>query len=94
MAFKLTAKEIWAVLLALAPFVVYFGQRATVNGVVQYDYNYAGVVLGVLAVAITGYAALRLKPEIGGQPPLPHYGLLGAAAVLGVYQVLNGASII
>jgi predicted lysophospholipase L1 biosynthesis ABC-type transport system permease subunit len=94
MAFKITSKEIWAIVLAIAPFVLRFGSRATVNGVVQYDYNYVGIVAGALAIAVAGYAAMKLKADIGDQPPMPHYLLLGAAALLGLYQLLNGASII
>lgn len=94
MTFKITTKEIWAIVLAVAPFVLYFGQSASVNGVVQYDYNYAGIVAGPLAIIVAGYAAFTLKRDIGEQPPMPHYALLGVCALVGVYQFLNGASII
>ncbi len=94
MPFKITSKEIWAIVLAIAPFVVRFGSSATVNGVVQYDYNYVGVVAGALAIMIAGYAAVKLKADIGDQPPMLHYVLLGTAALVGLYQLLNGASII
>jgi hypothetical protein len=94
MAFKVTAKEIWAIVLALASFLIYVGERVTVNGIVQHDYNYAGIVCGVLAIAVAAYGAVTLKKDIGEQQPMPHYALLGGCALLGLYQALNGASII
>lgn len=94
MNFKVTTKEIWAIVLAVAPFLLYFGQSATVNGVVQYDYNYVGIVAGPLAIIVAGYAAVTLKRDIGDQPAMPHYALLGVCALVGLYQLLNGASII
>ena len=94
MTFKITMKEIWAVVFAVAGFLIYIGQRATVNGVVQYDYNFAAVVCGAIAVVIAGLGAYTLKGDIGEQPPMPHYGLLGIVALVGIYHVLNGASII
>jgi len=94
MTFKVTAKEIWAIVLALASFLIYIGERVTVSGVVQHDYNYAGIVCGVLAIAVAAYATLTLKRDIREQAPMPHYALLSACAALGLYQALNGASII
>lgn len=94
MAFKITTKEIWAIVLAISPFILRFGSRATVNGVVQYDYNYVGVVAGVLAIVVTIIGVVTLKRDIAEQPPMLHYLLLGASALLGLYQLLQGASII
>lgn len=89
--------KIGALVAALLPFVVYFGDRSTVtrDGVtrVLFDYNYAGVVLGVLAVILAVIAARNL-PRGAQAAPMPHYAVLGAIALLGLYQALKGASLI
>ena len=64
---KVTKAEIAVLVFALLPFVVRFGDRSveTVNGIerVKWDYNYAGVVLGVVAL-VAIYIGLRdLKDE-------------------------------
>lgn len=89
--------KIGALVAALLPFVVTFGDRATEtrDGVrrVLWDYNYAGVVLGVLAVVLA-IAAARNLPRSAQASPAPHYAILGAIALLGVYQALKGGSLI
>jgi hypothetical protein len=95
---KVTKAEIAALVFALLPFVVRFGDRSveTVNGIerVKWDYNYAGVVLGVVAL-VAIYIGLRdLKDEQPEQPPMPHYAICGAIGLLALYQIAKGAFLI
>lgn len=95
---KVTKAEIAALVFALLPFVVRIGDRAveTVNGVtrVKWDYNYAGIVLGVVAL-VAIYIGLRdLKDEQPEQPPMPHYAICGAIGLLALYQIAKGAFLI
>jgi hypothetical protein len=95
---KVTSKEIVGLICALLPFVVHIGDRSvvTINGVetVRWDYNYAGVVLGVIALAVT-YAGLRdLKQDIRNQAPAPHYAIYAVIAVIAIYQIAKGAYLI
>jgi hypothetical protein len=93
-----TRSELTALGFALAPFVVYFGDSSTqtVNGVVtsHYDYNYAGVVLGVVAIVLAVKAVLKLPAEAPSQPRALH--LLAAAGIAGLalYQIARGASLL
>jgi hypothetical protein len=93
-----TRSELTALGLALAPFVVYFGESSThtVNGEVisHYDYNYAGIVLGVVAIVLAFKALLRLRTEAPTQPRVPHWVALVGIAALGAYQVARGASLL
>ena len=95
---KLTRSEIAALVCALLPFVVVIGDRSveTINGVthVRWDYNYAGVILGVIALVVV-YVGLRdLKENIGEQPPAPHYAIFAAIVLLALYQIAKGAFLI
>ncbi len=95
---KVTRHEITAFVLALLPFVVSVGDRSvqTINGVprVLWDYNYAGVILGVVALVVV-YIGLRdLKENIGDQPPAPHYAIFAAIFLLALYQIAKGAFLI
>jgi hypothetical protein len=95
---KVTRNEIAALICALLPFVVHIGDRSvqTINGVTQvrWDYNYAGVVLGVIALVVV-YVGLRdLKQHIGDQTPAPHYAILGTITLLALYQIAKGAFLI
>ena len=95
---KVTKTEIAALVFALLPFVVRIGDRSveTVNGVerVRWDYNYAGVILGLVAL-VAVYIGLRdLKHDVPDQPPAPHYAVLGAIALLALYQIAKGAFLI
>ena len=95
---KVTKAEIAALVFALLPFVVVIGDRSVeaVNGVtrVKWDYNYAGVVLGVVAL-VAIYIGLRdLKHEQPEQPPMPHYAICGAIGLLALYQIAKGAFLI
>jgi len=62
-----TRSEIAALVCALLPFVVNIGDRSvqTIDGVerVRWDYNYAGVVLGVIALVVV-YVGVRDLKEI------------------------------
>lgn len=94
----MTKAEIAALVFALLPFVVRIGDRAveTVNGVtrVKWDYNYAGIVLGIIAL-VAIYVGLRdLKDEQSEQPVAPHYALCGAIGLLALYQIARGAFLI
>ncbi len=95
---KMTRSEIAALVCALLPFVVVIGDRSveTINGVthVRWDYNYAGVILGVIALVVV-YVGLRdLKEDIGEQPPAPHYAIFAAIVLLALYQIAKGAFLI
>ena len=65
---KLTKYEKTALTLAALPFVVKFTDRAqaTVNGVttVLWDYNYAGVVLGLIALIVVYMGVRDLNASI------------------------------
>ncbi len=95
---KLTSREIGGAICALLPFVVRIGDRSVVvvNGVqqVRWDYNYAGVVLGLLAVAICVSGLANLKEDVRAQDPRPHYAIYGAIILLGLYQAAKGAWLI
>jgi len=97
---KVTKHEITALILATLPFVVTLGDRAveTVNGVttVRWDYNYAGVVLGliVLLVVYMGVRDLNASIEYKPQPRAPHYAIFTAIGVLAIYQIAKGAFLI
>jgi len=97
---KVTKAEIAALVFALLPFVVRIGDQSveTVSGVtrVKWDYNYAGVILGVMAL-VAIYISLRdLNSEQPEQPqqPMPHYALCGAIGLLALYQIAKGAFLI
>jgi hypothetical protein len=95
---KVTKAEIAALAFALLPFIVRIGDRAvdTVNGVtrVKWDYNYAGVILGIASL-VAIYIGLRdLKHEQPPQPPMQHYVLCGAIGLLALYQIAKGAFLI
>jgi hypothetical protein len=93
-----TRSELSALGMALAPFVVYVGSSYshTVNGqiVSAYDYNYAGSVLGVVAIVLAVRAFRRLPAEASGQPRWIHIaGIAGIVALAG-YQIARGASLL
>jgi surface polysaccharide O-acyltransferase-like enzyme len=94
-----TRSELSALGFALAPFVVSVGDSysRTENGVVvaAYDYNYAGVVLGVVAIALAVRAFARLPREApaGDSRPL-HLLAIGAIVGLALYQIARGASLL
>jgi hypothetical protein len=97
---KLTKRERTGLILAALPFVVTVGDSAavTVNGVttVRWDYNYAGVVLGLIALLVVYMgmrdlnASIAYKPE----PPAPHYAVFAAIGLLAIYQIAKGAFLI
>ena|SRR5690349_15172445 len=97
---NLTKHEQAALVLAALPFVVKFSDRAqaTVNGVttVLWDYNYAGVVLGLVALIVVYmgmrdlHASIAYKP----QPRAPHYAIFTAIGLLAIYQIAKGAFLI
>jgi hypothetical protein len=97
---KLTKYERTALTLAALPFIIRVGERATmtINGVttVRWDYNYAGVLLGLVALLVI-YMAVRdlfasqaYKPE----PLAPHYAICAPIALLAIYQIAKGASLL
>jgi surface polysaccharide O-acyltransferase-like enzyme len=93
-----TRSELTALAVALAPFVVYFGESRTqtVNGQVisHYDYNYAGVVLGIVAIVLVVRALRRLPAEVPAQARTLHWLVLAGISVLAVYQIARGASLL
>jgi hypothetical protein len=93
-----TRSEIIALVVALAPFVVYFGASGTqtVNGQITsyYNYNYAGIVLGVVAIGLAIRAVSRLPEEAPSQPRALHLAVAAGIAVLAVYQIARGASLL
>src|SRR5262245_66053812 len=93
-----TRSMLWALGCALAPFVVYVGSSTThtVNGQVtsHTDYNYAGIVLGVVAIMLAVKAVLRLPVEAPTQPRALHLVAGAAVAALAVYQIARGASLL
>jgi hypothetical protein len=93
-----TRSELTALGVALAPFVVYFGEsgRHTVNGEVvgHYDYNYAGIVLGVVAIVLAVKALRKLPAEAPNQPRPLHFAAAAGIAVLALYQIARGASLL
>jgi len=95
---KVTRSEIAALVCALLPFVVNIGDRLvqTIDGVtrVRWDYNYAGVVLGVIALVVVYVGVRDLKEDIGEQAPAPHYAIFGAIVLLALYQIAKGAFLI
>src|SRR5690349_10786633 len=97
---KLTKYERTALILAALPFVTRVGERATmtINGVttVRWDYNYAGVVLGLIALLVIymGVRDLFASREYKPQPRAPHYAIFTPIALLAIYQIANGAFLI
>jgi hypothetical protein len=63
---------------------------------VRWDYNYAGVVLGLIALLVVYMgmrdlnASIAYKPE----PPAPHYAVFAAIGLLAIYQIAKGAFLI
>lgn len=94
----MTRNEIIALVCTLLPFVVRIGDRSvqTVNGVsrVLWDYNYAGIVLGLVALVVLFVGLRELKEHIGDQNPLPHYSIIALIALLALYQIARGAFLI
>ena len=70
---KLTKHERTGLVLAALPFIVTIGDSAavTVNGVttVRWDYNYAGVVLGLIALLVVYMGMRDLLKTQGVEPP-------------------------
>jgi hypothetical protein len=97
---KLTKHEKTALGLAALPFVVKFTDRAeaTVNGVttVLWDYNYAGVVLGLIALIVVcvGVRDLHVSIAYKQKPRAPHYAIFAAIGLLAIYQSAKGAFLI
>ena len=97
---KLTKHATTALALAALPFVVKFSDRAeaTVNGVttVLWDYNYAGVVLGLVALLVVYMGVRDLNASIAyrPQPRAPHYAMFAAIGLLAIYQTAKGAFLI
>ena len=97
---KLTKHEKTALVLAMLPFVVKFSERAeaTVNGVttVLWDYNYAGVVLGLVALIVVYMGVRDLNASIAyrREPRAKHYAIFAAIGLLAIYQIAKGASLI
>src|SRR5262249_18515781 len=97
---KVSKYEITALVLAVLPFVVTVRDRAveTVNGVttVRWDYNYAGVGLGLIArlVVYMGVRDLNASIEYKPQPRAPHYAIFTPIALLAIYQLAKGAFLI
>jgi hypothetical protein len=97
---KLTKHARTGLVLAALPFVVKVGDSAavTVNGVttVRWDYNYAGVVLGLIALLVVYMgvrdlnASIAYKPE----PRARHYAIFAAIGLLAIYQSAKGAFLI
>jgi hypothetical protein len=92
-----TRSELIALAFALAPFVVYVGASRTesFNGVVtsHTDYNYAGIVLGVIAIVLVIKALLRLPSDAPTGPRGLHWVALAGIAALALYQIARGASL-
>jgi hypothetical protein len=97
---KLTKHAITALVLAVLPFVIKLGDRAveTVNGVttVRWDYNCAGVALGLIALLVLYIGVRELNASIAyrPQPRAPHYVTFAAIGLLAIYQAANGAFLI
>ena len=105
---RLTKQEIGALILAALPFVVHYRDRAvaTSDGEtrVLYDYDYAGVILGAIALVVVVFALVATRDHFRSEYPVRedlrgeqagfHYAVLAAIALLAVYQVLKGASLI
>ena len=97
---KLTKHAKTALTLAALPFVVRIGERmsSTVNGVttVWWDYNYAGVVLGLVALLVVCVGVWNLDACLAGKPEprAPHYAIFAAIAALAIYQSAKGASLL
>jgi hypothetical protein len=93
-----TRLELIALAVALAPFAVYFGESRTqtVNGQVisHYDYNYAGVVLGIAAIVLAVRAIRGLPTEVPAQQRTLHWLLLAGIIVLAGYQIARGANLL
>ncbi len=93
-----TKHEIGALILAALPFVVRIGDRSveTINGVtrVRWDYNYAGVVLGIVALIVVYVGVRDLTETIGEEAPVPHYAIFAAIVLLAIYQIAKGAFLI
>src|SRR5262249_54297071 len=99
---KLTKHEMTALVLAALPFVVSVRDRATetVNGVttVRWDYNYAGVVLGFVALLVVYMGVRHLlacpRSENKPEPRAPHYAIFTPIVLLAIYQMAKGAFLI
>ncbi len=93
-----TRSEMTALGAALAPFVIHFGDsyRHTVNGqvVTAYDYNYAGVLFGVVAIVLAVQAYLKLHVEGTGQYRAVHMIGIAGIVALALYQIARGASLL
>lgn len=96
LAFRPAKRGVVALVLALAGFVVYFGEsgRTIRNGRVvdSYNYNYAAVVLGAAAVAMAGYEVLQQArgEQRDRSKRILQIGFLAAVGLLGAYQILRG----
>jgi hypothetical protein len=98
--FRPTKRTVVAALLAVAAFVVFFGEtsRTIENGVVtsEREYNYGGLILGVVALILVAgetYRLFRGDRSAARGPLAMHAAVFVAIAGLGLYQVLHGADL-
>jgi hypothetical protein len=97
---KVTKHAITALVLAALPFVITIGDRAarSVNGIetVVWDYNYAGVIFGFIALLVLymGVRDLHAPSASKPEPRAPHYAMFAAIGLLAIYQAAKGASLI
>ena len=97
---RLLQHEKTALVLAALPFVVYIGERATAsfNGVtiVRWDYNFAGVILGLIALFVVYLGVRELHASIVYRldPRAPHHAIFTAISLLAIYQIAKGASLL
>jgi hypothetical protein len=94
-----TRSALAALGVALAPFVVTIGSRysETINGQVvrAYDYNYAGIVFGIIAVIMAVRAVIRLPAEAASnEPRAVHIVAIAGIVALALYQIARGASLL
>jgi drug/metabolite transporter (DMT)-like permease len=95
--FRPTKRTVLALVLALAGFVVTIGDSGqTIEGgrvTDSYEYNYAAVGLGSLAIAVAALEAMRLLRTRDSQLPV-HLVLLAGVGLLGLYQILSGSDLL
>ena len=100
---RLTKQEVGAPIVAALPFAVHYRDRAvdSSNGEprVLYDYDYAGVLLGIIALVVVVFAFVATRDhfrsdygigeDLRGAQAGFHYAVLAAIAALARCQALK-----
>jgi hypothetical protein len=95
LAFRPSRRSTGALALALAGFVVTFGESSTttVNGVVTESHEYNCVAAIGLAATVVRSLLSNGQQQVEGPRPL-HFAFLGLVVTLAVYQILHGLDLV